>query len=321
LWKSGYKDGKYLHPPAEGLICPARGMKDVGEMARYRMIALDLDGTLLSPAGEVTPRSKAAIHRALGAGLLVCFATGRNWTESQDILDALNHYPTAVFVGGAMVVDTHQRVTLHRTMMQADLAAEVCGLLEQTGHAVLALQDLGEEGVEYLIGDRVPLNFATEAWMTITNARVKRLPALAEHPHDRTIRLGICASPGEVSEAKQTLEDRFGGRIVFHNLQVPAFGVEVLEIFDPAVNKWEGILHIARRHEIEPEQIVAIGDDLNDLPMIRSAGLGVAMGNALPEVKAAAGRVIGSNREDGLAEFLDELVDRHVVEPIPEDKT
>ena len=72
-------------------------------MARYRMIVIDLDGTLLSPSGQVTPRVRAAVHRALGAGLLICFATGRNWTESRDVLEALNYYPTAVFVGGAMV--------------------------------------------------------------------------------------------------------------------------------------------------------------------------------------------------------------------------
>src|SRR6266446_1832263 len=107
-------------------------------MARYRMIAIDLDGTLLSPAGQVTPRAKAAIHRALDAGLLVCFATGRNWTESQDVLDAVNHYPTAVFVGGAMLVDTGQRVTLHRTMMEPGLAARVCGFLEEAGQAAMA---------------------------------------------------------------------------------------------------------------------------------------------------------------------------------------
>jgi len=107
------------------------------------MIALDLDGTLLSPSGQVTPRAKAAVHRALGAGLLVWFATGRNWTESRDVLDALEHYPTAVFAGGAMVMDTHQQVTLHRTMMEPALAAQVCGFIEQSGHAALALQDQG----------------------------------------------------------------------------------------------------------------------------------------------------------------------------------
>jgi hydroxymethylpyrimidine pyrophosphatase-like HAD family hydrolase len=96
---------------------------------------------------------------------------------------------------------------------------------------------------------------------------------------------------------------------------VPAYGVEVLEVFDPAVNKWKGVLHVAARHGIRPEQIVAIGDDVNDLPMIRQAGLGVAMGNSRSEVRAAARLVIKSNQEDGLAEFLEELVETHLVEP------
>jgi len=279
------------------------------------MIVIDLDGTLLSPAGRVTPRVKAAVHRALGGGLLVCFATGRNWTESQDVLAALDHYPTAVFVGGAMVVDTHQRVTLHRTLMDPVLAAEVCGFLEQAGQAAMALHDLGESGLEYLISTHAPLNAATQAWMDVTKARLRRLPSLADHPHDSTVRLGICAQPEEVRQIKALLEARFGERLLCQNLLVPTYGVEVLEIFDPAVNKWEGVLHVARRHGVEPGQIVAIGDDVNDLPMIRNAGLGVAMGNARPEVQAAAARVIGTNREDGLAVFLDELVDQHLVDP------
>src|SRR5918998_2652241 len=118
-------------------------------MPRYRMIAIDLDGTLLSPAGKVTPRAKEAVHKALGAGLLVCFATGRNWTESKTVLDAVAHYGTAVFVGGAMVVDTEKRVTLHRTMMQPDLAREVCAFLEAEGHAACAVQDTWAAGVDY----------------------------------------------------------------------------------------------------------------------------------------------------------------------------
>lgn len=73
-----------------------------------------------------------------------------------------------------------------------------------------------------------------------------------------------------------------------------------------------------KAHEIDPKQIIAIGDDVNDLPMIRNAGLGVAMGNAKPEVKAAAGRVIGKNSEDGLAAFLEELVENKQVEPLIE---
>jgi hydroxymethylpyrimidine pyrophosphatase-like HAD family hydrolase len=99
-------------------------------------------------------------------------------------------------------------------------------------------------------------------------------------------------------------------------LFVPAYDVEVLEVFDPAVNKWEGVKLVAERHGITQDQIIAIGDDVNDLPMIEQAGLGVAMGNARPEVLAVAKRVIGSNADEGLAEFLEELVETHAVEPI-----
>lgn len=288
-------------------------------MAQYRLIVLDLDGTLLSPTGQVTPRIKAAIHRALGAGLLVCFATGRNWTESRDILDALEHYPTAVFVGGAMVMDTHHRATLHRTLMDPSLAREICAFLERAGHTALALQDHGTAGVDYLVSGRADLNDATQAWMSITQATLHQVPSLADYPHEHTIRLGICAEPAEVRRIKAGLEEQFGSRVFCQNLMVQSYGVEVLEIFDPAVNKWEGVLHLARRHGIDPQQIVAVGDDLNDLPMIRSAGLGVAMGNARDEVKAVAKRVIASNHEEGLAAFLEELVDQHEVEPLQED--
>jgi Cof subfamily protein (haloacid dehalogenase superfamily) len=287
-------------------------------MAKYRMIAIDLDGTLLSPSGQVTPRTKAAVHQTLAAGLLVCFATGRNWTESRMVLEAVAHYGSAVFVGGALVMDTRQRVTLHRTMMDPALAAEVCRALEQTGHAVLALQDTGAAGVDYLVSEGVGLNRETAGWMKLTQAGVRGMGRRGDDAHPRTIRFGICAGADEVRSAQRLLQARFGERLFCQVLQVPQTGVEVLEIFDPAVNKWQGVLHVARAHDVLPAEVIAIGDDVNDLPMIRHAGLGVAMGNARPEVLAAAGRVIGPNAQDGLAEFLEEIVEQHTVEPMPE---
>lgn len=280
------------------------------------MIAIDLDGTLLGPRGEVTPRAKAAVHKALSAGLLVCFATGRNWTESRTVLDAVEHYDSAVFAGGAMVIDTKQRVTLHRMMMAPDLARDVSRIFEAEGHAVLALQDTGTAGVDYLVTGDLPLNGATTQWIGLTEAAVRRVPRLADHSHEHTVRVGIVAPPEAVRHCMGVLDAALGERIVQQDLSVPAYGVDVLEVFDPAVNKWEGILHVARRHGIEPADIVAVGDDVNDLPMLRQAGLGVAMGNARAEAKAAAKLVIGSNADEGLARFLEELVDGKVVAPL-----
>src|SRR4051812_5122613 len=239
------------------------------EVQRYRMIAIDLDGTLLSPVGQVTPRVKAAVHKALEAGLLVCFATGRNWTESQTVLEAVAHYDSAVFVGGAMVVDTKQRVTLHRVKMDAALAREISAVFEEAGHAVLALQDTHAAGVDYLITGDLPRNTETMRWMEATKAAVRLVPRLADHDHEHTIRLSIVAHPEEVARVREQMEQRFAERIFGLAIRVPHAGVDVYEVFDPGVNKWEGVLHVARRHGIEREQIIAIGDDLNDVPMIQ----------------------------------------------------
>ena len=282
----------------------------------YRMIAIDLDGTLLSPEGKVTERTKTAIHKCLSAGMLVCFATGRNWTESRAVLEMVDHYHHAVFAGGAMVIDTERDVTLHRQGVDPTLSREVCGVLEETGHAVLALQDTGAAGVDYLVSDEVPLNAETVHWMSVTSAKVHAVAGLSRYSHEHTIRLGMVAAPEEVTKVYEQLQQRFGERIFCQKFFIPPAGVEVLEIFDPAVNKWEGILHVARHHGIEPHQIIAIGDDVNDVPMLSRAGLGVAMGNAREVAKAAAKKIIGSNRDEGLAAFLEELVAQHAVQPV-----
>lgn len=287
-------------------------------MKQYKMIAIDLDGTLLCPRGTVTRRVKEAVHKALGSGLLVCFATGRNWTECHAVLEAVDHYDSAVFVGGALVVDTKNRVTLHRTMMGAELSRELAGLLESLGHAVLAVQDRQTAGVDYLISHGIPMNAETSHWMKVTSASYELVENLPGHEHEHTIRVGIVAPPAEVAQVRREIEARFGERVFIINLTVPSAGVEVLEVFDPAVNKWEGIQHVAKRHGIMGEEIIAVGDDYNDIPMLSRAGLGVAMGNAKPEVRAVAKRVIGHNAQEGLAEFLEEVVASRLVAPLEE---
>ena len=283
----------------------------------YRMIAIDLDGTLLSPTGEVTPAVKDAIQRALGAGLLVCFATGRNWTESKLVLEAVEHYDTAVFVGGAMVVDTRSGSTLHRQLMDPKLAQDVAALLEAAGQVVLALQDThAADGVDYIVTDGIDLNDATATWMEATSAICKRVPTLSQYDHAHTVRLGIVAEADLTQRLETALTEKFASRVFMHSIRIPAFGVNVLEVFDPAVNKWEGLLHVARQRGITAQEIIAVGDDINDLAMIGQAGLGVAMGNARDVVKQAAQRVIGTNAEDGLAHFIHELIDTGKVKPV-----
>lgn len=274
----------------------------------YKLIAIDLDGTLLQPDGTPSRRVRTAIQKAISAGYRVCIATGRNYTESRQIIEQVGIHDECIFVGGAVIRDTRTGKTLRRTIMHPQLASEICTLFESLGHAVLALQDTCETGVDYLISQNLPVRPATRNWMAFMKMAVQYVPSLGAFNHRHTLRIGICCDTPEVDALMPMLQQRFANRTMLHSLHVPGMACEVVEIFDPAVNKWEGIRYVAARHGIEPRQIIAVGDDMNDLHMLKHSGLGLAMGNARPALKSVADRVIGANSEDGLAVFLEELL-------------
>jgi Cof subfamily protein (haloacid dehalogenase superfamily) len=271
------------------------------------MIAIDMDGTLLNPHSEVTPRARAAVQALVAAGWIVCFATGRTWPESESVLDDVGHLDAAVFIGGAMVVDTANRQVLHRTIMRPELAADVCRYLESHGHPAFALQDRAHSDVDYLISGNIPMAPEAQLWMQVAGATTRPVADLGAYLHDDTIRVSTAGTPPVMTRLLADINGAFGARIQSHTVGLHALATDVMEVFDPAVDKWQGILKVAAARGVRPDQIIAVGDNMNDLSMIRGAALGVAMGNAKPAVKAAAARVIGPNTEDGIALFLEEL--------------
>ena len=187
------------------------------------MIAIDLDGTLLSPRSEVTQRTKDAVHRALKAGLLVCFATGRNWTESRTVVEAVEHYASAVFAGGAMVVDTERDVTLHRMMMDPALAAELSGHFEADGPRRAGAAGHGRRGRRLPRHRRraaersdaaVDEDHAREGADGAATGRRTTTPTRSASGSWRPAR--TCGA------APRTLDVKFAGRIVHQGLYVPA---------------------------------------------------------------------------------------------------
>lgn len=287
---------------------------------RYRLLALDLDGTLLNARGEVSPANARAVLAAREAGLRVVVCTGRGLVESKPHLDAIGQTDPVVVAGGAVIADPVSGLTLHRHAMDPGLVAEVTAAVMREGQAALVLKDRASAGYDYLVvtGESRP-DPVSVWWFEKMRVVVRFVRTLAEDEHpEHTVRVGVVGGVAEAARAGEVLRGRFGGRAVFQSFaslvgsEATGEGereIRIVEAFDPGSGKWPALRRLAAGLEVGDAEIAAIGDERNDLEMIRGAGLGVAMGNAVPEVLGVADRVTARHDEDGVAEAIGRILD------------
>lgn len=279
---------------------------------KYEMLAIDLDGTLLDSMGLVSAENKAAVRRAQEAGMMVVLCTGRGLTESKPAMAALDHHGPIVLACGAVVSDPTTGKTLHRAVIEPGLAHEIIRHLDPSVHNVIALLDPAEEGCDYLVVNEARMNGNTRWWFDMIGARLKCVDEPPEQDLHHVLRVGIVAPPHVMAPVQAGLEQRFGSRIVvqhFMAVRMDENEVEVLEVFAQGVNKWAGLQWLADEHGIPYEKIAAIGDQINDISMIRHAACGIAMGNAVPAVLDVANQVTRSHDESGVAHAIEHLLD------------
>ncbi len=286
----------------------------------YRLLALDLDGTLLDARSRLSPANRAAVARAIDGGLEVVVCTGRGFAECRHVLDDLAMAGAAVVAGGAMTVQLPSGVTLHRSAMPADLVREVSHILNAaTGHFVLLLKDRSATGVDYVLLGDGKVDAASEWWFDQVPVAVQRAERFEDDPHpEETIRLGIVTTAREMKHLGARVVEEFGRRTFVHHFPVinsdgngrhlADDAIHLMEIFNAETNKWSAISALAAQRGIAPGQVAAIGDEINDVAMIRHAGLGIAMGNAIDPIKQVADRVTLDQGEDGVAHAIEQIL-------------
>lgn len=280
---------------------------------RYKMIAIDLDGTLLGRRGRASQANLQALARAQDAGVMVVPCTGRAWRESQAVLAKLTTSGPGVFVTGAVVGDIQTGQSLDMAAIEPNLAMELVRYLENQPEAVLVCRESQLCGHDYLVTGQGSLSPNTQWWFEATGATVHFQKNLTPDDLHHTLRVGIVADSDRVPPVCRQIESAFADRVLTHSfpavqLPDPSRSVHVLEVFAAGVDKWRGLQWIARERGIEPHQIAAIGDQINDVAMIQNAGCGVAMANAIEPVKAVADYVTLDCEQDGVAHAIDQLL-------------
>jgi Cof subfamily protein (haloacid dehalogenase superfamily) len=264
---------------------------------RYRLIMMDLDGTLLNHASQVTPRTRAALARAGAEGIAIAVATGRSYALVRYFARGLPLSGPQITFNGAIVVDP---ITAKPTFLQALPVALVQPVLsflaEQDVYACYYTEDtiyVGEHATP-LERALVPADFSPQPAVVADFEALLHLPC---------IKLVVVAKPERISALRPVAEARFGER-----LYITQTASVLLEFLHPAVSKGAALQQVMDYLELDPSQVIAFGDSHNDIELLKVAGTGVAMANAAAEVQAAADRLAPSNDEDGIAVVLDELL-------------
>lgn len=263
-------------------------------MSDIKLIALDLDETLLRTDLIISPRAKEAIGRAVEGGTAVTLATGRMFSAALPYALELGLDLPLITYQGALVKYASGNEVYHRPLTQ-ELARDLVEFLLPYGyHLNLYINDElymlkdSPEGQRYAAMARVPVHLVDN---------------LAEVLSEGPSKLLVIAESEKLDSLIQDMSGPFSKRA-----NITKSRSNFLEITHPEATKGRALAGLAKNMGLETSQVMAIGDSLNDLDMIKYAGLGVAMENAVQELKDNAQYITRKNDDDGVAEAIEKMV-------------
>ncbi len=262
---------------------------------KYKMIVSDMDGTLLRSDCTISSKNVDAIHKAIGQGIKFVLATGRPIQGVRDYAAKLGLSGPIITYNGAVVVDFPSEKILYEECMDRH-DAELSLTLGQEYDTTMCIWSKGRLFVN-------KMNERADDYMKISGVEPVLVTDFSEILDDGITKILWYDTPEMIGRMPDEMAKK-GFTSTTFCLSRPYF----LEFFSSKASKAAALAKICEINGIAPAEVIALGDAPNDLSMLEFAGLGVAMDNALDEVKAAVNTVTKSNDEDGVAEVIENLI-------------
>jgi len=274
-------------------------------MHPIKILALDLDGTLVVQGNEVSDETRNALSKLPQQGVEPIIATGRRYRTTRYVIDNLGFPVHAVCNGGALIKHRDQ-TTLQQTCIGTTNFPEIVQLARNNGLTLIAQRDSHSiGGADFIIDCGVHWNKPTRSYYEDNQAFAVKKDLLDETTTDEYLVMGAFGEQHALQSFCQQLNQGFPEQ--YHNV---TFAFNTLhtwytEITQAHVTKWSGLSFLADLIGVTHHSICAVGDELNDLTMIKHAGIGVAMGNAKPELQRQADWICGNHDDNGLLKVID----------------
>jgi Cof subfamily protein (haloacid dehalogenase superfamily) len=270
----------------------------VAELPPVRMVATDLDGTLLRPDGTISERTIGAVRAAQDAGIHVIPITGRPPRITWDIAGEAGLGPLGVCSNGAALVDTSSREVIEVQTMQAEVTVRLVSVVREIfPGAVFAVEEM--ESFTHETG------FMEASWNW--DDTCEQVDDITQAVTSSCIKLVVRRPGSSAVELLAGLQNQ-----VSETAHLTSSGLDWVEMAPPGITKAHALRRVCDRMGVALSEVVAIGDNYNDLAVLASVGHAAAPVNAIPEVLAIVHQVLPSNAEDGVAQFLESLVEEYL---------
>ena len=261
----------------------------------YRAIALDLDGTLTNHEKVVTPKTREALLQAASQGVVIILASGRPTYGIEPVAECLELQKRGGYIlsyNGGNIVNAKTGEKLFSQFLPDEVIPELYAYAKEHGHALL-----GYAGNEIIT--EMPDDQYVKEESRINKMNIRKVDNLFESLEPHPTKLLMTGDPTLMLKAEEELVEKLGDRMdIFRS--APFF----LELVPKGIDKAKSLTRLLTKINLTPADLIAFGDGYNDLSMLKLAGMGVAMENAAPEVRAEADYVTLSNEEDGVAAAL-----------------
>ena len=266
---------------------------------KYRLIAMDLDGTLNNDRKAIDPPTRQALLNVQDKGVRLALASARplpGLYKERDILNLTDHHGILIACNGGAIVDATDGAVLSSDTMDMEAARRVLRSLER-----LPVTPIIDDGQRFYVTDRDGYKVQFECM----NNRMTcvELPNLADRLTWAPCKILMSMEPARLRDLQQQI-----AAFLDDDLTVVQTAPFYLEVLPRRINKGDALRAACRAVGIDPAEAMAFGDSENDIPMLQAAGLGVAMANANDDVKAAADVVTLSNNDNGIAAALEKYL-------------
>ncbi len=288
----------------------------------YKLVAIDLDGTLLNSYGNVSQKNKETIKKAIEKGTEVVIASGRPLSSARSFANEIgaNHY--MICGNGSTLYDIQKEQILYNKFIEKNKVLQIIKICEQnsifyslyTENIILSkslnynIQFFNSENKKAPDDKKTNIKIIDDIYKYVKENPDIEILKITICDENKIIFGGIIKKLREIKNIDVLDIQHMARKYITLGTEEIKIEYHYTEITSQNVNKWSALEELARILQIKPEEIIAIGDNINDKEMVQNAGMGIIMDNGAPYIKEMADQIVANNNEDGVAEAIEKFI-------------